>query len=171
MSSLPNESTKGVQNYINTLIFCIVVKGISIFILVLLLFKFGQRYAYALLTVEVCLILIVIYALLRIRYYENKIVNEYVKQKTSAIDLNNCPDYYVKRIENDTVFCSSNYVTPNDKFTYEMAPNDDTLKDINITQISNDGKNTIEGICEIVNDNASDFKTKLAWSDLKPHCD
>jgi hypothetical protein len=54
---------------------------------------------------------------------------------------------------------------------YEISPSVDSLKQINLTTLGNSGKNTVEGICSMINDGKSDYKSKLSWTELKPLCD
>lgn len=161
-------TNRSVTNYIGTLIFCIIVKGVSIVLLILLLTNIGQKWQYTLLTVEVSLILLVMYSLFQIQQIENKIINQYKQSKQTNIELSSCPDYYVKKLENNEVICTSTYSTPDSKFIYDMAPKSNELKEINLTKLADDGNNNLDGICSIVT--KGDFDSKLAWTDLKTKC-
>ncbi len=85
--------------------------------------------------------------------------------------MNNCPNYYVKSLEDNSVVCTNKYTTPDNSMVYEISPSVDSLKQINLTTLGNSGKNTVEGICSMINDGKSDYKSKLSWTELKPLCD
>lgn len=165
------ESSTGVANYIGTLIFCIIVKGISIVVLILLLTNFGQNWQYALLTIEICMISVVMYAIYKIRAYEAEILAKYVSLRTANMELNVCPDYYVKELKNNEIICKSKYETIDKKFVYDMSAGTQSLQEINLTRIGHDGKNTLGGICDIITNTDGDYHSKLSWTDIKSQCE
>lgn len=159
----------GVQNYINTLIFCIVVKGVTILLLILLLFEVGQKFAYLILTVELGLVAIVIISLIQIRGYEKKKLEEAEKAKKLEGQASVCPDYFVKFVSgsnNEVVSCSNVYNTPNGTYTYTIG-----TQNVNLTDL-NEANKTFDKLCEtITNTEPSYYVNSFAWTDLKPRCE
>lgn len=158
----------GVTNYLNTLIFCIVAKGVTVLMLVFLLFKWGQRLAYLILTVEICLIIIIIYSLWRISDYEKRARKDRADNLKAVAQINSCPDYFTK---NESVanadgsvstVCNKNYNTPDAKFSYSFAGDDINLSDT-LQHFP-----TLDVFCNSI---ASDEKySHIAWTDAKSKC-
>jgi hypothetical protein len=161
----------GVTSYLNTLIFCIVAKAVTIFLLGLLLFDVGKRMAYLILTVEIGLIAIIIYALVSINKYDNEMKKSRDAFMKAKPNIRVCPDYFTKYVSNSTdpleetpvTLCKGEYTTPdeNRRYTYKF----DT-SDINI---ENDFGDTMEKVCDTVLSTSGPYAS-IAWTDLKARC-
>jgi len=109
----------GVQNYLNTLIFCIVAKAVTVIMLVLLFTKVGKPLAYMILTLELGMVSVIIFALVQIRKYEKARAAQYEQFLRSAAQVTTCPDYYVREADvYDESTCKNSYRTPDNKYEY-----------------------------------------------------
>lgn len=157
----------GVQNYLNTLIFCIIAKGVSIIILVLLIFDFAQPYAYMLLTIEIVLIIIIIVSMYKIVSYEKRLADEVQSKLKGSKSISVCPDYFVKNYDGTATTCKNKYTTPDGNFTYTMGNSSVTATSINLDTIDKAGQATLADICDTIS--GTDYGS-FAWTDLKPKC-
>lgn len=161
----------GVQNYLNTLIFCVVAKTVTIVLLALMVIEKVRYFAYLLLTVELGLILIIIGALFVISGYNKKLTkaqNEFAKSKIGSL---NCPDYYLKiNDEEGMSYCEDMYKTPDGKFAYKFS---DSISSSNQTYFSKipietDFINkTVEEACQLA---SSKQYSDISWTSLKSKC-
>lgn len=165
-------SGSGVQNYLNTLIFCIVAKAVTIGLLGLLLLETGKKLAYLILTIQIVMVVIIIWSLVEISRYDKdkaKQMEDFMKSKPN---LDTCPDYYVKSTNSDgLVQCSSEINLPG-KLTYNMAHDNARQKLQNFTLesvIQASGGNTYESVCNMIGKESSDYN-KIAWTDLRANC-
>lgn len=158
-----------VASYLNTLIFTIVAKVICIVMLLMLFLPIGQRYAYALLTVAICLIVIIIVSLYRIRSYTLKQKALKNAEMKSSTRLTTCPDYYTKSVNNDGIICTNEYVAPNNKVKYRMGVNNNDLKTINLTKLSDEHGKEMGKLCDVISKPNGLF-TQVAWTDIKSKC-
>ncbi len=157
----------GVTNYLNTLIFCIVAKAITICMLALLLFDWGKRLAYLILTIEVGLIAIVIYALWSISQYEKKVRKAREDMLKGDANITTCPDYFTKNVITNvdgttSTVCESMYAAPDNRTTYNFD-----IQNINMTNELS--RKTLQEACTYVGDKKKNFQ-KVAWTDLKSRC-
>ena len=157
----------GVQNYLNTLIFCIIAKGVSIVILVLLIFDFAQPYAYMLLTIEIVLIVIIIVSMYKIVSYEKRLAAEVQSKMTGTHSISVCPDYFVKNYDGATTTCNNSYTTPDGNYTYTMGNATVTATTVNLDTIDHQGQAKLAEICDTIS--GTDYGS-FAWTDLKPKC-
>lgn len=161
MSSALSNKSKGMTNYLNTLIFSIIAKGITVLLLVLLLFKPVRKYAYLILTIEVCLVVIIAAALITISNYEKDKAKQNETLLRSKVEVTSCPDYFIKDVTGDGTICKNTYTTPDGRFTYTFGG-----KPINLdTTFQN---KTFEQSCAVTTE--GDFKL-FSWTDLKTKCD
>lgn len=167
-----NES--GVQNYLNTLIFALVAKTVTLIILVSLFFKVMQPFMYFFLTVEVGLIVIVTVSLAAIVKYEKRMAAEKKRVADSVISVSSCPDFYEQVIipdgENagDTV-CTNKFQTSDGKYTYKYIyteADQPQLNNINLDKLVI--KKKITEACGTV---ASAPYTRMPWTDMRAKCD
>ena len=159
-----NTTSRGMVNYLNTLIFCIIAKAITVFLLVSLLFDPVRKYAYLILTVEVCLVVIIITSLYRITQYEKKKALEAEKTFSAKVVLTTCPDYFVKSSQSNNIVCEKTYTTPDGKYTYEFIGYTSSNK-INLDKDFKD--KDLRGLCNTM---ASSNYANIAWTDIKGKC-
>jgi hypothetical protein len=156
----------GVQNYLNTLIFCLVAKGVSIVVLILLI-KFPD-WAYCFLTIEIIIIIIVVVSLLRVTSYEKTLSKARESLKAQPVTLANCPDFYTKEFDGQATQCHNTYNTPDGRYTYAIGTG--SLDKINLDGISKSGLRTLEEVCDVIGNSGSDYMSTIAWTDIKPRC-
>ena len=112
-------ASTGIQNYVNTVIFCVVLKIISIIILgTILLGYVNEKVLYFLITVELGIVVIVVAALINIARYESRIAEETKNILKAKMTLISCPDYHTQTENN---MCLSNYTTPDGRYTYTFT--------------------------------------------------
>ena len=124
-------ANSGMQNYVNTIIFCLILKILSIIVLGLVLFDFAHpMIMYFLITIEIGIITVIALALYSISSYEKRMVEEAKNLLKSRIDLMVCPDYFT-RAEDDV--CLNSYTTGNGQFTYTI----DNTSNVSLTNYTN----------------------------------
>lgn len=84
----------GVENYLNTIIFCVVAKMITIIVLGLIILPQVRAYAIFLLTIELGLVTIIIWSLWKISRYEKRMAEELQKIRESSMTTLACPDFF-----------------------------------------------------------------------------
>jgi hypothetical protein len=156
----------GIQNYLNTLIFCVVAKIVTVILLSLLIIEKVRYFSFMLLTIEIGLIAIIVSALFVISRYNKKyqkMQNEFRKSKVSVLA---CPDYYVKTSQEGSTYCEDIYKTPDGKFIYKFS--EDLPNYFARIPIESDFiKKTVEEVCQLTNE--SNY-ANMSWSSLKSKC-
>jgi hypothetical protein len=162
-------NNSGVQNYLNTLIFCVVAKTITVLVLGLLVFPAVRRYAMFLLTIEVGLVLIIFHAMWKISSYDKRMAKEAEQIRTSSMNAVSCPDYYTRGVdeENVNVICTNKYATPDGRLEYKFKT-DASIDVIPIDDIFR--KKTLEDACKLVVTD-TDMYNSIPWTDIKSKCD
>lgn len=159
---------KGIQNYVNTVIFCVVLKIISIIILGLILMGYvSETIIYFLITLEIGIIVIVIAALVSISSYEKRVARETNNLLKANMSLLSCPDYYTLTPQHS---CSNSYMTPDGKYIYSLngAPT---------VSLSNYLNKTMKVACTAYEENVtsigagSNLIYKYPWTSLESKCD
>lgn len=178
-------ASSGIQNYLNTLIFCVVAKTITVLVLGLLVFKAVRKYVIFLLTIEVGLVFIVIYSMIKIARYDKRMSVEAEKIRLSSINSISCPDYYVRgpsEKDPSVTVCKNEYATPDQrsvyKFQFETSTAGESNIDLNLIPIDDlFRKQTLEDACKLVSNStietASGIKSvyeQVPWTDLHPKC-
>lgn len=128
-----NDSTK--VSYYNTLVFTIISGLICVGILFLLFVESFRKYKYAIITVEVGTIILIIYCIYKIISYQSKMENM-KRSQAFALPFDKCPDYYIKKNVGDKTLCSNEYIIK-DKYkkswlmkVYPAAEGPDTPYDL-----------------------------------------
>lgn len=158
----------GVQNYVNTVIFCVVMKIISIIVLgLILLNKVSESTIYFLITIEIGIVVIVIIALAEISKYEKRLAEEAKNILNSKINVISCPDFYTRGTDGN---CANKYVTADGKFEYTIRSGENII-------LSNYVNKDIETICKSFNNDAfvknpnGASTQKIPWTDISSKCD
>ncbi len=155
----------GVQNYVNTVIFCVVMKIVSIILLgLILLNKVSESFIYFLITVELGIVVIVIMSLYGISKYEQRIANESKNLLSSKLNVISCPDFYTRNADGN---CTNTYRTADERFEYKLNQGQNII-------LSNYTNKTIETICTAFNTDAISTAThtqKMPWTDISSKCD
>lgn len=155
----------GVQNYLNTLIFCIVAKAITIILLALLFTDLGASLAYMILTIEIGLVVIIFVALVQIQAYEKKKLKDVEASLTAKSAITSCPDYYIRGVtDENTILCTNTYETPDGAYKYEFA-----TEPFSIDTVFKDMTNA-DACSRVTQSNSTPNFTQSAWTDLKERC-
>lgn len=152
-----------INNYLNTLIFCVISKMITIFVLAFLLNEKVRYFSYLLLTIELGLVTIIVVALYVLISYDKKMSKKQDEYNKSILSNLSCPDYYVQNTDSNNIVCTNVYTTPDKKFKYEFNPG---LSQI-IQLESNFQKKSIEDICNDIQDSTY---SNVSWTTLRPRC-
>jgi hypothetical protein len=161
--------TDAVTGYLNTLIFCIIAKALTLFLLVLLLFDIGWVFSYLILTIEIGLVMIIAWTLYKVYKFQKSIDALAAAAATAPPFVDTCPDYFVKTVSAETndVVCQSKYDTTDKKNTYEFTGSGGTtgVPQQDMTQMTSSVK-TFAAVCTAQQNNITDF----SWTDLKGRC-
>ena len=174
-------AVNGIQNYMNTLIFCIVAATISVIIIgVLVIEVVRNEYLPLLFTVEIGLMIIIILAIYRIYQYDKRIVTELNDLNKSSLLSLTCPDYYTatstlitstdSNVNSYTqMTCSNNYTSANSMYNYVfMGANNVPLSGI---QLDTDYlQQQLIPICTSYSSNVQ-AQNMPPWTDLQSKCE
>lgn len=162
----------GVQNYLNTLIFCIVAKAVTILILALVFTKLGGQLAFLLLTIELGLITIIFLALWKIHRYEKLKKEELERLLNQEVFISSCPDYFTRQVRSeagvDQSFCINTYKTPDGSNTYQFDIGEFNI-DTTFSQ-DKDKKKFIDYCTRLRDKNSPPNFERVAWTELKERC-
>lgn len=158
----------GIQNYVNTVIFCVVMKIIAIVILGAILMGYVNEHStYFLITIEVGIVVIIIAALASISTYEKRMAAEAKNLLKAKMNLLSCPDFHTQTAKNT---CLSNYTTPDGRYTYTFVGG----SNVSLTNYLN---KPVSEACEQMNidmtyvDKDSGLSYRYPWTDLTSKCD
>lgn len=158
-------SSPSVTSYINTLVFCIIAKFVSI-VLLIMLFTVPNlmSFSYLIVTIELGLVFIIVNALISIQKYVKKREEVSRKNLENVIQLSLCPDYFTKSYtDSDGVICSSHYITPDKRYKYYIGSA--TNRDVFLDKEFNNKK--VHDVCNIVREEYN----AIPWTDLKSKCE
>lgn len=157
----------GIQNYLNTLIFCIVAKAVTIIMLGILFTEGGKRFIWLILTVEGALIAIIITALVYIVEYEKNKSKEMDNFLKSKAIIKTCPDYFVRAVDKDeNTICENSYTTPDNKYKYSF-PDVPTFK---LQDVFPSGITNSEACLRVADNAKTPNFNNASWTDLKGKC-
>lgn len=166
---------KQVNNYLNTLIFCIIAKFVSILLLIGLFVSpyLRTQWTYGILTIVVGLLLIIISSMFSILAYSQKAQNALQTAGNAVVAKvqQQCPMYFTKYYDeaNDRVTCCNNYTSPDGTAVPFYSSNG--INEM-LLHTSNDFlKNTsnLDTICQAVN-SASWAYANYPFTDIKEFC-
>jgi hypothetical protein len=162
-------ASTGIQNYVNTVIFTVVLKIISIIVLGAILMGYvNENIMYFLITIEVGIVIIIVAALWSISSYEKRIAEETKNILKAKMTLMGCPDYHTQGAQN---ICLSNYTTPDGRYTYMFGNNSNN---VNLASYVNKG---VDEACTNYNksimytDATNNIVYKYPWTEMAAKCD
>jgi hypothetical protein len=187
------------QTYVNTMVFAIIAGMVSIALLcTLLLSESLTEYLFAIITIEVGLVAIIIFALYRIIAYEAKMRSAVNNASRNAFAANNCPDYYTLKYSSNGIdqnTCTNMFRGKSpDGFSYVMyfVPSEKfqrTGQGSSVRFLGNPANNSIliksmetmpiDQACKMVQGLPEESDGKKAnpnnytipWTDLRPKCE
>lgn len=119
-----------------------------------------EKVKYMLLTLEICLVVIIVHSIISIIMFERK-HSAFTSNIANAPIANlNCPDYFTRKTDNGTTVCENVYDTERTYLT--IGP---TITQIDITDIN---KRTASDTCSKFN---TQYKNNFPWTDLKATCE
>ena len=161
-------ASTGVQNYVNTVIFCVVMKIVALIVLGLILMGYvGESVVYFLITIELGIVVIIIASLANIAAYEKRIANEAKNLAKAKMTLLTCPDFHTQTQNN---MCLSNYTTPDGKYTYTYIGG----SNVSLADYLN---KPVNEACDMMNrdmtylDQSKGMIYRYPWTDLSTKCD
>jgi len=176
---------ENIENYLNTMIFIIIAKGITIALLITLLLEIGQQFSYIIITIQIGLLLVASWGIYMIVVYDKQSDKDKKAMASSPAILETCPDYYVRTYdESDNVVCRNQFTTADDRYTYTMfssgappitgTPVDkcgvpiknvvSAAGDLNMSALLASSKN-MEELC-----NQSSLYANYPWTEYKAKC-
>jgi len=162
------------EKYMNTLWFTTIFKAVTVIILMLLVFPFTKPYFPLLLTIEVGLVIIIVWALVRIMLIKNNMNKQYKTIQETVMTNASCPDYFTRGSNDKSeTLCFNKYVTPDSrKIYYFMDPSSskkaiDLNSEINIDKLFSD---RFQNVCAGPLSSHPMYK-RIPWTDVKPLCD
>lgn len=164
-----------ITSYINTLIFVIIAKAVTLILLVALLNPTCWKFSYLIITIETGLVAIIAWTLYRIYKIQEAIDEAAKAAATAPAMLDRCPDYFVRSVDASTKdqVCNNTYKTPDGKTTYTFTKTDGTtaISTQNLTTMAT-GVKTMNNLCtsqQAGGSNANPIDA-FSWTDLKARC-
>lgn len=150
----------GVTSYLNTVIFCLLAKFVTLLIAVALLFVPNCPFKYFLLSIEIGLLAIIINSFISISVNNAASAKQLSLFLTTPFHIITCPDYFVQSYDGVNVTCLNEYTTPDSKKTYVFGSSP-----INLVDVIPDDSTMIVDVC-----NKLIPHTDVAWTDLSGKC-
>lgn len=147
-------------NYTGTLIFCIIATVVTLAIIALFFLVDVDSAKYMLLTIEICLVIIVLHSVISIVMYD-RATREYTNDLSNApLPEIPCPDYFTRSNENGTTYCENVYDT--NKTYITIGPQ---LTQIDMTTLNK------QIAIEACNMYRTEHEGNIPWTDLKSTCE
>jgi hypothetical protein len=155
------------QQYVNTMVFCIVAGIVSLMLLLLIMSasEHVRRFSPFIITIEVGLVLVIVLAIVRLIMYEREALKANQLGLLNKLSVQTCPDYWT-RYGDTCVNGFSTSVNPN--VTYRIAGSPNANKDVMVTTLAlSDYDNmTVVDACTKVN-----ALVQGPWTDVRSVCD
>jgi hypothetical protein len=181
--------------YKNTMVFSIIAGVFTLAMLLLVIFVPASReFVYCIATVEVGLIAIVIYSIVKIVRYDKKMDKQAKAGNDFLVTIDTCPDYFVKQVNQKGIggatstgeVCKNGYTSPDvDGLKYyfgkrgcvggslsncKIDKSDTTVNTFPI-DLSDYSKKESKVICNLVNTADDEYTfTHVPWTDIKSRC-
>ena len=123
-----------------------------------------------LLTIELGLVTIILYAMWKMSRYDKRMAKEAEQLRLSTMNVVSCPDFYTRGVdeENIGIVCTNDYTTPDGRFNYKFRTPDPSLDTLPIDTMFK--KKTLEDACKMML-NDTDHYENIPWTDIKSKCD
>jgi hypothetical protein len=147
--------------YINTMVFTIIagILSAALFVLLWMGSDTVREFAHLIITIELGLLAIIIYAVLRVYMYERKLAEQQGNILKNAISVRLCPDYWTMHERNGKRSCNNTYTTPDGASTYVFQGKNNTV------DLSTFEGNTVATVCKAIAEQNS------PWTDVRAACD
>jgi hypothetical protein len=174
--------TRSSRQYINTMVFAIVAGILSLMLLVLVMTNDGVKdFGPFIITLEVGLILAIVWAIVRIIRYELKSDQANKNGFEAALRVNTCPDYWRSSVNSEgKIECTNKFNVGTDPDTYMTVLGKGvvsvTSKTVPVAEkmaqkvkISDYDNKTIAHVCGRVS-NGNHDSVNSSWTDVKAVC-
>jgi hypothetical protein len=155
-------------NYINTIIFCVICNFVFVMLIVLLFVGALDPAKYVLITVELCLMAIILNAILSIYFYERNKQQAARMASQRPLPIETCPEYFVRRVGADNnIQCNNRYITPNTGEALTILGAKNALS-VNIDLTNQVMSKTGEYVCQ---EYRSKWQATVPWTDMQAQCE
>jgi hypothetical protein len=166
-----------VNNYLNTLLFCVIAKIVSILILIALFAMPSLRrdYIYTALTMVVGLILIIGVSLYRVRQYsqQTEAALAAMRQNLASDATQQCPAYFVKTVNPQSQVVCKNAMRTSDDATIQFSGTGTSagvLPDINLATAFGPARDNLTTLCGMVGAVPRGAYADYPFTELKDKC-
>lgn len=166
--------------YINTLIFCIIAKFVTVATFLLLLWDKTNQYWIAISVVEFGLIAIIVLTLWKVHGMQKKLDDLQTASSTAPAEIDTCPDYFVKTVTSDDTTCNAVYDTPDGKYKYTFTQTGGTtIGDVSFNDLTTAPTGSCDNSSAYVSQTMSQLCTNaqglgsypaMSWTDMKSKC-
>ena len=147
--------------YMSTIMFSVVAAVIAVCLLVALIYvPEVSKYSYAILTLEVGLLGVIVYAVLELYRYEKRIQQFNRNISTTILSTSSCPVFYTMG-SNQT--CVNSNVTPTHVYSF-VNPGGDVLPNISLKDFD---KKNVRDACRTL----YGIHSNVPWVDLRTKCE
>jgi len=185
------------SSYLNTLIFCIVAKAVTVCLLVVLLLESAQKMSYMILTIEIGLICIIAFTLYKVAIFQNTLDDMKASSSKKPAALDTCPDYFVKQVGGTgpisasgtpasgsvgttDIQCLSKYTTSDKRYIYQFTESSSgsNVGPVDLTSALTTASSacggtvpkTMDDLCNTVSTSSNASYNNISWTDLKGRC-
>lgn len=159
--------------YMNTIVFAVVAAIVTVVLLVFSIFVPGaSNYKWLIVTVEVGLLGVVIFAILRINKIQQDKADTMANAMENVVPADTCPDYFTaERTTDGSKKCINTYTAPRtgEKFKFVEQPPDRGVPDTILLK-NIDGRK-LKDMCAIVDPTEKDKENyNIPWTELRAKC-
>ena len=167
------------SSYLNTLIFCIIAKAVTVGLLVVLLLpvKGIANWAYLILTIEIGLLFVIVFTLYKVSVYESSLNALKTSAGSQPAVLDVCPDYFIKNVTSEDTQCLSQYTTADQRYQYKFTESSSggnippiDLTGILATPTASCGGFSPKTMNDVCTATAGAQYANVSWTDLKSKC-
>jgi len=166
-----------IHNYLNTLLFCVIAKIVSILILIALFVKPSLRrdWIYAALTLVIGLIIIIGISLYRVRQYsrQTEAALAVMKQNLTSDATQQCPAYFVKTVNPQNQVVCKNGMRTSDDTTIQFSgtgASAGVLPEINLATAFGPARDNLTTLCGMVGAVPRGAYADYPFTELKDKC-
>jgi hypothetical protein len=166
-----------IHNYLNTLLFCVIAKIVSILLLIALFAVPSLRrdWIYTALTLVIGLILIIGLSLYRVRQYSKRTEAAVaaMKENLGSDATQQCPAYFVKTVNADNQVVCKNEVRTADGARIQFSgtgANAGTLPDVNLATAFGPARDNLTTLCGMVGAVPRGAFADYPFTELKDKC-
>jgi hypothetical protein len=160
------------HTYLNTLAFTVIAEAITVVILGILAFDGVKPYAPFLVSIEIGLLIVIIWSLYSIYKHKSQMELNFKTMKNATLYNISCPDYFVRDgNEEGHQICRNQYETPDGNIRYKfIGVNNETKEPIEEIDMSvNINEKKLDHICPNLLAPGAPYGN-IPWTGIKPSC-